>query len=245
MKKILALVLAGTMLFALPACTMTAGNSEVDKISDVQHTIDPAMTLAYNSQETRFLSAGITDTTEGRGEVTEAEIIARDRALEIALENAGLTLESVFDLDVELDREKNGTFWEVDFETTELEYSYYIDSITGEIVGSRTEPQTRSQTKPQKPQTEITKPQQEPPQSIEGRVEVTEAELIARDRALEIALENASLTLESVFDLDVELDKDKNGTFWEVEFETREIEYSYDINATTGEIVKNKTEVND
>lgn len=60
--------------------------------------------------------------------------VSRDRAIELALDNAGLSLEEVRDLDAELDRERGGIYWEVDFEADGYEYSYDIDSATGKIV---------------------------------------------------------------------------------------------------------------
>lgn len=60
--------------------------------------------------------------------------VSRECAIELALDNAGLSLEEVRDLDAELDRERGGIYWEVDFEADGYEYSYDIDSATGEIV---------------------------------------------------------------------------------------------------------------
>ena len=54
-----------------------------------------------------------------------------------------------------------------------------------------------------------------------------------------------SVETAGVFDLDAELDKEPYGTFWEIDFETREKEYSYDIDAMTGEIVYQEREIND
>ena len=68
---------------------------------------------------------------------------------------------------------------------------------------------------------------------------------ISRERAIEIALSHAGLTQDDVYDLDAELDKEQNGVLWEVDFDTREFEYSYDINATTEEIVIADKEKND
>ena len=61
------------------------------------------------------------------------EMISRDRAIELALDNAGVALEEVRDLEAELDRERGGVYWEVDFEHGGYEYSYYINTTTGEI----------------------------------------------------------------------------------------------------------------
>ena len=59
--------------------------------------------------------------------------ITRDRALEIALDKAGVKQADIHDLDVELDRERGVTVWEVDFDHGNLEYSYDVDAESGAI----------------------------------------------------------------------------------------------------------------
>ena len=73
----------------------------------------------------------------------------------------------------------------------------------------------------------------------------TAQDIISRDRAIELALKNAGVDKASAFDIDAELDRERNGTCWEVDFETREHEYSYDINAYDGSIMRSEREFND
>lgn len=129
MKKILALVLAGTMLFALPACDITAGNRAADKISMEIKEI----------AENNFLSAETVDLVNKKTYAAKDGVITRERALEIALESAGIERGAVRDLDVDLEKEKSGIYWNVDFETRDLEYEFVIDSVTGEIIRSKHE----------------------------------------------------------------------------------------------------------
>ena len=60
--------------------------------------------------------------------------ITREKALEIALEKAGVAKADIRDLEIDLDRERGETVWEVDFEHGKLEYSYDVHAQTGEIV---------------------------------------------------------------------------------------------------------------
>ncbi len=133
--------------------------------------------------------------------------ISRDRAIEIALEKAGVKREDVRDLEADLDKDPDGLFWEVDFEVGNKEYDYDINAETGEIFDNGARP-TES------------------------------AQKITRDQAIEKALSNAGLKKENVRGLEAELDKEHGGTYWEVDFESGNMEYSYDINAETGEILK-------
>lgn len=66
----------------------------------------------------------------------------------------------------------------------------------------------------------------------------TKTKTITRDRAIEIALDAAKLNKSDVRDLEAELDRERNEDFWEVDFEHGGYDYSYDINATTGEALK-------
>lgn len=68
---------------------------------------------------------------------------------------------------------------------------------------------------------------------------------ISRDRAIELALQTAGVDKASAFDIEAELDRELGVMVWEVDFETREYEYSYDINANDGSVVKGERERND
>ena len=75
----------------------------------------------------------------GETTVPNADIIKKDRAIEIALSHAGLSESEVYDLDIDLDYEMNGTFWEIDFNSAGYEYEYTINAKTEEIVFSHKE----------------------------------------------------------------------------------------------------------
>ena len=72
----------------------------------------------------------------------------------------------------------------------------------------------------------------------------TTAFSVTREQAIDIALGAAGLTRDAVYDLEAEPDREFGGIYWEVDFETREYEYSYDINAESGEIVRSERERN-
>ncbi len=78
-----------------------------------------------------------------------------------------------------------------------------------------------------------------------GGASVGSTTAITRERAIELALQAASLTENEVFNIEAELDQERGGLVWEVEFETREHEYSYDIHAENGTVTKTERERND
>lgn len=63
---------------------------------------------------------------------------------------------------------------------------------------------------------------------------------ITREAALDIALAAAGLNKENIRELEIELDTENGITVWEIDFESGNMDYSYDINAATGKIVKSE-----
>ena len=68
---------------------------------------------------------------------------------------------------------------------------------------------------------------------------------IGEDAAKKAALSHAGLDESAVTSLKVELDTDDGTVHYDVDFKQGGMEYDYDINATTGEIMKSKSEVDD
>ncbi len=60
---------------------------------------------------------------------------------------------------------------------------------------------------------------------------------ITADEALEIALEKAGVSAGSVRNLENRLDDEDGTPVYEIDFEAGGVEYSYDVNAETGDIV--------
>ncbi len=67
--------------------------------------------------------------------------------------------------------------------------------------------------------------------------------LLTREEAIEIALDHAGFKENEVVNLTAELDKDISISEWEIEFDKGGYEYSYDIDAASGEITKNEKEI--
>ena len=67
--------------------------------------------------------------------------IGKAAALQIALSDAGVSPAAVRDKDVEFERSRSGAWYDVDFETAGMEYSYSLDAATGEILYRYSEPE--------------------------------------------------------------------------------------------------------
>lgn len=139
MKNIFLAALLSLLLIAFSACTNTAdilsagstsaeAPTDLTKSSDIESKFDSG-TEKIDDKESTSLSAAETD----------SPIIARERAIEIALQAAGLTKETVYDLDAEIERDRGLILWEIDFETAEYEFSYHIDAENGSVIRSEKE----------------------------------------------------------------------------------------------------------
>ena len=69
------------------------------------------------------------------------------------------------------------------------------------------------------------------------------ASAITRESAINIALNHAGFKESDVINLTTEYDRTLSGDEWEVEFDKDGYEYSYEINAATGDIIKSEKEI--
>ena len=75
-----------------------------------------------------------------------------------------------------------------------------------------------------------------------GAVSTTPKEKITKDQAIAIALDNAQLAEKAVLNIDADYDADEKRPQWEVTFEIWDYEYSYDIDAYSGEVINSEKE---
>ena len=144
MKKLLAIILFAVLVLALSACAVK--NVENNNVSGVgsESSLPNKEQSAGNASE-NGLSPGPSQNNESskpdssKNAVSSqpadsAKSLSRDEAINKALQKAGVKRADVRDLEAELDRERGGIYWEVDFESGKLEYSYDINAETGEVV---------------------------------------------------------------------------------------------------------------
>ena len=139
MRKLTALVLVLLLTVALSACQAQENNKAANALprfgqsGDLQNAADKttgADTVSTAGGDTVKTDATTTDPAPS----TTPELMTRDRAIELALNEAGLERSQVLDLEAELDRERVGVLWEVDFDTLQYEYSYDINAYDGTVV---------------------------------------------------------------------------------------------------------------
>ena len=68
---------------------------------------------------------------------------------------------------------------------------------------------------------------------------------ITADEALDIALKDAGVGKNQIRELENNLDRENGILVYDIEFKSGNTEYSYDINAQTGEIIDREKDLND
>lgn len=124
------------ILFLVLILVLTSCSNQTEKLPD-QSTKATADTVSSESTS----ATGTESNSETKADIPPAntettELLSRERAVEFALQAAGLTRDEVFDIDAELERERGEVIWEVDFETRDYEFSYHIDAETGAVIRS-------------------------------------------------------------------------------------------------------------
>ena len=127
MKRIIPIILILTLALALSAC---ASSAEAPK--QEENRVAAAESLPELHKEPDAAPSG--QPTDEKPPEKEALSVTRERAIEIALADAGLKKDAVRELEAEYDREREGDRWEVDFESGKYEYSYEIDAVSGKIL---------------------------------------------------------------------------------------------------------------
>ncbi len=155
--------------------------------------------------------------------------ITAQEAEKAALDQAGLTAESVTGLHSHFDGDERVPHWDVEFFHENYEYDFEVDS-TGAILNwsreyeGRQAPQTTQPAQPTQP----TQPAQ-PAQPAQAAISAEEAKAIA--------LQHAGLSAGEVTGLRAKLDRDDGVPEYEVEFRQGRLEFEYDIHAETGAIL--------
>lgn len=139
--------------------------------------------------------------------------ITRERAMEIALADAGVSADGASFVRSHLDRERGRKVYDIEFYIDNMEYDYEIDAATGEIL------------------------------SVDRDAEYwgeTSDATIGEDEAARIALEDA--LVDETQSMRVRLDRDDWRLEYEVEFTTADREYEYTIDASSGRILETDVE---
>lgn len=163
--------------------------------------------------------------------------IGIEKAKEIAMSHAGVSSGSVSFVKAKIDTEDGVKVYDIEFYSGNSEYDYEINSATGAIVSFDQDIENYEiPTQPAAPTQAATQPQTAAPTQAASSV-------ISVDKAKQIALSHAGVSGASF--TKVELDTDDGVRVYEIEFKVGNVEYDYDIDATSGAIISSSSEIDD
>ena len=155
--------------------------------------------------------------------------IGTDKAMDIAAAAFGKasTAKMAYSaVDPELD--ESPAHYEVEIKSqTGEEFEYKVDAYTGAILESKREAADGTEV----PVVQPSKP------AASGD--------IGYAKAKSVALNHAGVSENKAYDMDIELDDEDGTLVYEVEFKSGNMEYSYEINAASGAILKHEAEIDD
>ena len=155
--------------------------------------------------------------------------IGKDKAMDFAAAayvKASTAKMAYSEVDPELD--ESPAHYEVEIRSqTGEEFEYKVDAYTGAILESKREAADGTEV----PVVQPSKP------AASGD--------IGYAKAKSVALNHAGVSENTAYDMDIELDDEDGRLVYEVEFKSGNMEYSYEINAATGAILKHEAELDD
>ena len=155
--------------------------------------------------------------------------IGRDAAAYAAEQYAGTTALDSVTAEVDSELDESPAHYEVELHTAWGEFEYLVDAYTGKVLSGQkdllaTAPAGDEAAKPTAPS---------------GGADIGHA------KAKSIALNHTGVSENEAYDMEIELDDEDGALVYEVEFKSGNMEYSYEINAATGAILKHETEIDD
>lgn len=168
------------------------------------------------------------------GEASQKEYIGSEAAEKAALEALGVKKADVSELEVEMDYENGKMVYEVEFNYNGREYEYDISAVDGSVVQVANAPDDDYGNNGGKDQNDNA-----------GAGQVIADGLIKQSRAKEIALGHAGVKASDARRIEIERDVENGIAVYEIEFKYDKYEYSYEINAKTGEIIHSEKELDD
>lgn len=157
------------------------------------------------------------------GSASEKDYIGREAALQAALIQLNADPEGISQREIEMDFENGVMVYEVEFTLDGMEYDFEIDAKTGDVLVKTNAPEDDRDDVPTIP---------------------TE-DLISADKAKQAALDHAGIEAADAKNIKCELDRDDGTVRYEIEFDADGYEYDYEVDATTGKVIKSEKDIRD
>ena len=157
--------------------------------------------------------------------------IGRDAARTAAEQYAGTTALNSVTAEVDSELDESPAHYEVELHTAWGEFEYLVDAYTGKVLSG------------QKDLLSIVSGQGDVSKPVDSKT--TPSGDIGYAKAKSIALNHAGVNENKAYDIGIELDDEDGRLVYEVEFKSGNVEYDYEIDASSGAILKHETELDD
>ena len=165
----------------------------------------------------------------------DEDLLSAEEAEALVLAHAELDARDVWALHAEPDFEFGALVWDVEFRAGDWDYDYTVHAGSGEILKQERdyEPQKRTETEAKPAEPSAVKPTE----PVIPAPQTPTVEKLTAEAAEEIALAHAGLSRTAVRGLRTELDRDDGRTVYEIEFRDGAVEYEYEIDAQSGNVL--------
>ena len=226
---------------------ITAGKAKlVQQITaqNAMHTFEELAPLSINELNLLSSSAGL-ENVNSVGSASDKAYIGEAEAKAAAVAHAGVKEAEITRYEVEMDYERGTMVYEIEFHHNGREYDYDIDAVTGEVLWSDAERDDdyRPAKQPQNSQNEQPKEQQNSQQ--QSKPASADDGYIGKEAAKAAALAHAGLSESQVNRMKCELDREDGRVVYEIEFKCDGMEYEYEIEASSGSVLKYDKERDD
>ena len=157
--------------------------------------------------------------------------IGRDAARTAAEQYAGTTALNSVTAEIDPELDESPAHYEVELHTAWGEFEYLVDAYTGKVLSG------------QKDLLSIVSGQGDVSKPVDSKT--TPSGDIGHAKAKSIALNHAGVNENKAYDMGIELDDEDGRLVYEVEFKSGNVEYDYEIDASSGAILKHETELDD
>ena len=230
---------------------ITAGKAKlVQQITaqNAMHTFEELAPLSINELNLLSSSAGL-ENVNSVGSASDKAYIGEAEAKAAAVAHAGVKEAEITRYEVEMDYERGTMVYEIEFHHNGREYDYDIDAVTGEVLWSESERDDdyRPAKQPQNSQNEQPKeqPQDQHNSQQQSKPALAEEGHIGKEAAKAAALAHAGLSESQVSRMKCELDREDGRVVYEIEFKCDGMEYEYEIDASSGSVLKYDKERDD
>ena len=220
MKKLSLAAIIVTVSISLAGCTNSETASNGNKTNTESTTQNSTESNVQNSSESSTENNNVNNAQNNT--VNNTGNISLDKAKEIALSHAGLSADQVTFVQANMDFDDGIQKYDIKFYCNGQEYDYEINSSNGQIIQFDYDMEYNYI-----PNNNTT--------NYQSNVNTTAN--ISVERAKEIALSHAGLSADQVTFVKVNMDFDDGIQKYEIEFYYNYREYSYEIDANTGNIL--------